>query len=677
MRTLLLLMLAVVPAASDSLDGILERAGFSRADLGWTPAGWWQRYPRAVPHKLDHFDDLFAEPLAIVPFTRTMGRATEDLLGRDGLAKKAERGAHSLYRLVYELGVDRKVGGFRPYTPNLTAPPTPLDEAILQLYRYAGRKTRFVTFGDESPYPLVEKELEAAAAKLPPEVSRVLGQLVLNVVDAHRWATLAFRNVSLEQRVRVARRLDLGMESVDALEYEPACDDVARTWDEASLWYAGLKCVEALDTARRALPAGVTGQFAWETPLGWIRVLGTGGDTTDCEDALLVVDLGGDDYYTGPIAAGTPTRPIGLVLDLAGDDRYNGKAQGCGRCGIGVLLDAAGNDQYEAEQSAQGMGQFGLGVLADLDGEDFYRARWSAQGCGYFGIGLLLDAAGKDDYHLHADGQGFGGVAGVGVLADRSGNDRYVAEPDAAKSGRPSYHSKLKVSVSNVQGCAMGRRGDGADGHSWAGGLGALIDVEGDDAYVAGNWAQGTGYWFGTGLLWDGAGNDSYSGHVWAQATGAHFCIGALLDEAGDDRYGALERNSICFGHDFTIALLFDAAGNDRYETPEHGIGYSINRSFAILIDAAGNDFYRAKNAPGFARYDKRLLPGESLSPYWAITDSAGLFLDLDGKDDYGEIDRNGTQWGDARDSDNGKVCNMSVGADLEKGVVDWTPRRR
>ena len=149
------------------------------------------------------------------------------------------------------------------------------------------------------------------------------------------------------------------------------------------------------------------------------------------------------------------------------------------------------------------------------------------------GIGLLLDASGNDDHYLHADGQGFASVGGVGVLADRSGDDTYVAEPDAKKSGRPSYHSDRKVSVSNAQGCSMGRRGDGADGHSWAGGLGALIDVEGNDKYTSGNWSMGTGYWFGTGLLYDGGGNDSYDGHVWSQATGAHFCIGALIDDGG------------------------------------------------------------------------------------------------------------------------------------------------
>jgi len=79
------------------------------------------------------------------------------------------------------------------------------------------------------------------------------------------------------------------------------------------------------------------------------------------------------------------------------------------------------------------------------------------------------------------------------------------------------------------------RRGDGSDGHNWAGGLGALIDVDGDDHYEAGNFSMGLGYWYGTGLLWDGGGNDEYKSVYFTQGSGAHFAIGALIDESGDE----------------------------------------------------------------------------------------------------------------------------------------------
>ena len=159
----------------------------------------------------------------------------------EAIAAKSERGSHDLYRFVQQVGVEYRYAGFRPYAANLTEPKMPLDQAILRLYRYAARKTKFVTFGTESPYPLVEKKLKEKAAKLSPAASEVVGRLVLEVVDAHRWAELAFRNVSLEDRVQVAKRLDFGRESVDALEFSPAgnvlassgLDGRVKLWDLA------------------------------------------------------------------------------------------------------------------------------------------------------------------------------------------------------------------------------------------------------------------------------------------------------------------------------------------------------------------------------------------------------------------------------------------------------------
>ena len=81
---------------------------------------------------------------------------------------------------------------------------------MIEVYRYAQRPTRFVTFGQESPYPLVEKDLKRAAARLPEDVSEVLGRLVLDLLDAQRWADLAWRDVPMDLRARVAARLDLG-----------------------------------------------------------------------------------------------------------------------------------------------------------------------------------------------------------------------------------------------------------------------------------------------------------------------------------------------------------------------------------------------------------------------------------------------------------------------------------
>jgi hypothetical protein len=485
----------------------------------------------------------------------------------------------------------------------------------------------------------------------------------------------------------VQRRTDLGVELGDAQEYFPELDDAAATLDEASLWYAGLRAVAAAERARHALAAlGPRGSvsFDWESPLGWIRFRGTEEDEVDAGDSILVVDLGGADRHLG--AAGAPSlgRSLSVLIDLGGNDLYesgDAPAQGAGLAAVGVLVDVAGDDEYRARRCSQGFGQLGFGVLADLAGNDDYLSRYDSQGAAFLGVGTLLDAGGDDAYRIESDGQGFGAAGGVGTLADRAGNDRYEAVRDPAVTGRPSSHSQDRVSISNAQGVGSGRRGDGSDGHSWAGGLGQLIDVEGDDEYLAGNWSQGAGYWFGTGLLHDADGNDTYRGVVWSQGSGAHFCIGALIDEAGDDRHLIEETGSasVAFGHDFAVALHVDVAGNDEYDVPEgDGLGFSINRSVAVLIDSGGDDRYRGKagNRPGFARFDERFARWDDTHTYFTEASALGLFLDVGGRDSYeaGEA-RDESTWLDPADSPNRAARNFSIGVDRAGGAVDLAPR--
>ncbi len=669
----------------DALDETLALVGLERADLGWEPKGWWPRFPVA-PYKLRAFDALFAAPLDSVTFTRALAATAWEKLDPAVLNERAQRESTSLFQAVQRLGIDPKFGGFRGYSANLIAPETPLDEAILQLTRNARRPVRIHTFGTDLPYPKPAEELAEKVKLLPEGVSPILGQLVLNIEEAHRWAELAFRNVDGNDRAVVARRFNIGEEMIDAFDYCPEMDDVAGTLDEASLWYAAMKSVQALDDARIALAGlgleGVPGfAFDWETPLGWIRIRGGGADAVDGEDALLIVDLGGNDTYNGGVAASTAQRPVGLLLDMGGDDAYASDvpAQGAGLTGIGVLLDAAGNDTYRARRYAQGVGQFGLGLLADLAGDDEYVNGYSGQGCGYFGTGLLFDAAGADRYTLHADGQGLGGAAGVGILADRTGDDTYTAVRQHSVTGRPSYHSPDRdVGVSNAQGAGMGRRGDGADGHSWAGGLGALLDGRGNDVYTAGNWSMGTGYWFGIGALHDGGGNDEYHGVAYSQASGAHFCVGVLVDEGGDDKHLAEENSNsdIAWAHDFTIAILLNVGGNDLYRVREGGLGSSINRSVSMLIDVGGDDAYETEEVPrpGFARNDERFRARGGVSTYFADTTSIGLFLDVGGRDRYWGDLENDSHWLDPEGAPNWKDRNFSVGVDREEGEVDFTP---
>jgi hypothetical protein len=226
----------------------------------------------------------------------------------------------------------------------------------------------------------------------------------------------------------------------------------------------------------------------------------------------------------------------------------------------------------------------------------------------------------------------------------------------------------------------MGRRGDGADGHSWAGGLGALLDGAGNDVYTAGNWSMGTGYWFGIGVLHDRDGDDEYHGVAWSQGSGAHFCIGICLDEGGNDLHAAEENShlSLGMGHDFTVALLVDLGGDDRYRVDGSGLGQSLNRSVAMLIDVGGDDRYESEDVhrPGTAANNERFRARGGARTYFAETTSLGLFLDVGGADRYWtEEAGNDRVWLDPADSPNWADRNFSVGVDRADGAVDFTPR--
>jgi len=463
----------------------------------------------------------------------------------------------------------------------------------------------------------------------------------------------------------------------DGTRYYPELDDVARLLDEQSLYYACLKLAQATDRLARdllllgPLPSRPHEEPAvLETPFGRI-VVGTPGADRFTGAALAIVDPGGADTYDGKVGASFgPGNPFGIVVDASGNDTYASLAdgaQGAGVLGCGLVYDREGDDRYSGHNGAQGYGLFGLGLLYDRSGNDCLEMQYSGQGCGYFGIGLLLDGGGRDEYRIWAEGQGQGGIGGgVGVVATRGGDDLYYAEPDAEIAGRADYHSDYKITANNVQGSGNGRRGDGADGHSWAGGLGVLIDIGGNDRYESGNWSQGIGYWFGTGILYDNEGDDVYQSVYFTQASGAHFCNAALIDEAGDDRHelGHNKGAAIAFGWDYTNALLIDKGGNDYYGGGQSCLGLSTGRSTVILYDGGGDDEYGLdEGTAGMGEASPRddfFLPSP-VSPYMYYSRSVGLLLDTGGRDRYLRTGEDGVTHADSLAGDGRSWSNPPV----------------
>ena len=357
----------------------------------------------------------------------------------------------------------------------------------------------------------------------------------------------------------------------------------------------------------------------YPTPWGAVFI-GSPGNDSYHEAALLLVDPGGDDHYTGKAgqANGFQGQRWAAIIDLQGDDHYEGtemSGPGSGWAGAAFLIDYEGDDLYNAAYTGQGSGLFGVGWLEDRGGNDIYRARAFAQAAGYAGAGVLRDLSGHDLYQVGCYGQGMSGVRGAGILFDRQGHDRYFAGGRYPDHGR---HGDRFLSLS--QGFSIGRR-------PWAGGgFAALIDQEGNDTYIADIYGQGVSYWYAMGMLLDHAGHDTYRVHHYGQGSGIHLSLGLLADRSGNDQYTGyiLTQGN---AHDYAVGMLFDQAGDDTYTADHYAQGRAIYNAFALLLDSAGDDAY-------FARQPQR-SQGMGHDGRKRDYGSLGLLLDLNGNDRY------------------------------------------
>ena len=201
------------------------------------------------------------------------------------------------------------------------------------------------------------------------------------------------------------------------------------------------------------------------------------------------------------------------------------------------------------------------------------------------------------------------------------------------------------------------------------GGLGILIDRNGDDRYHAAMWAQGFGGPLGFGLLDDLQGKDHYySGGLylnsylddknptpgyegWGQGVGsglravANGGVGVILDGGGDDIY---EYDYLSHGGGYWCGMGFarDFGGNDQRigatrkaynggpRTQRSFVrfsnGYGCHYALGFLFDDRGNDTYN----------------GTIMSVGFAWDCAVGYLCDFGGNDRYSGNEGNGAQAG-------------------------------
>lgn len=375
-----------------------------------------------------------------------------------------------------------------------------------------------------------------------------------------------------------------------------------------------------------------------KTLLGTVTIGGPGNDHYE-GFYNLIIDLGGDDEY---YLSRSEYYENQIIIDLSGNDKYfalSDHVMGAGFFSTGILDDWSGNDIYIANSFSQGCGIFGTGILIDRAGDDLYRGDIGCQAASSFGIGMLLDNKGRDTYQAALYSQGFGFIMGASALVDRSGNDTYAA---GWKYGDILRYEDHYVSLS--QGFGYGLR------PYFSGGIGYLVDGGGNDQYSADIFGQGASYWFGFGGLIDYGGNDNYLAYQYAQGAATHMCVAGLVDISGEDLYSSKGVSQGC-GHDIAFGLLLDCSGNDQYSATDLSQAAGSANGIGMLIDLRGNDGHMARvdlNTHGY---------GNPRREYGSI----GLFLDLEGKDNYRGFGKDNSYWV--------TQSKWGIGADLNSEV--------
>jgi hypothetical protein len=526
----------------------------------------------------------------------------------------------------------------RPLLPTATAARTTASALAGQIDRLGEMLTGTTSQAATSPPP-------ASRASVPPVTDNPLALLMHRLdqlqdeldrafsgIDPAHVAPLRTALIALLDRSSTGSELsdgpdgDMLLQAINAVHAE-ALRQVARLL----LMIAADDFIDALLLQAAGLDnvptpdwAQVKGQilYAEDNRHGPILIGGPGNNSYSGE-ATVIIDTGGADSYTLQ-----PSTRLRIIIDRSGNDHYIGTtfAQiGAAVFGASMLVDLAGNDRYSGAMISQGAAVLGVGIVIDLQGDDRYSAGELAQGAALAGIGLHLDSDGDDSYSAAKFAQGYGGARGIGWLLDLHGNDHYLAGRKHASSyGTPGRYQAF------AQGVGMGFR------NSIAGGIGVLQDAHGDDRYEGGNFAQGVGYFLGIGQLLDDQGDDQYHGGRYSQGAAAHLGAGLLLDRAGNDRYsGAVSANQGA-AWDLAVAALLDCQGDDHYQASEFALGAGDENAFGVLLDLSGNDHYQAhRDAFGYAGKTDYRADGE-------VINNIGLFIDAGGGDDsYHAQDRN------------------------------------
>jgi len=266
-----------------------------------------------------------------------------------------------------------------------------------------------------------------ALKDVPPELQVYIAKLILGAKEAKYYRDRAVRNYPKERLQHAfdcaVKNFTLDEESEDdefedmnvvnwdlgqALDYDDLYTGAGLNLKAICEFEAFLdKPAKSVTTEGVATPTMVVVNisnlsFEIDTPLGKIAFNSNDEENIyQCENYLAIIDLYGNDTYTGPAAASYKlAHPVSTIIDWSGNDTYTADkdtpcAQGAGILGYGFLLDNGGDDTFTAVNNAQGMCYFGVGILWARGGDDSFKAHTSARVCvilawGFSGPGAVM-----------------------------------------------------------------------------------------------------------------------------------------------------------------------------------------------------------------------------------------------------------------------------------------------
>lgn len=562
-----------------------------------------------------------------LPFFRAVMAAPLDAPYRAGLLADSIKGSSSSpHELVTRAGA---LSGVRLRRP----PDAGLPAIEARLRAAADPLAAGLAWMAETPAGAGWSPVLPDAQQLPDPLRFELAQVLAAMAQSHAFLQRAFERFPAGVTPQLLRRQAFhGRSAFEAPDHRQLLPLVEREALVAGMLdLAGAVArLQRFVTSESTLPS-----VAWtlQTPFGWIVVDTTGRDNRHrLQDALLVLDVGGDDDYEF-LAPGDLHR-IGVLLDHRGNDRYAATAPGAdpssATLGYGILWDTEGNDRYEGSEQAQASALFGAALLVDGRGSNRFVASSRSQAQAIGGIAVLLGGDGDDAFHAQTYSQASGGPLGVALLVDPGGNDRYTLDNTPLVRPSPQLPDR---NVSMGQGAGYGLRGVFTDGRSTAGGIGLLLDLAGDDRYEAQVFAQGVGYHEGLGMLVDDGGDDRFAAAWYAMGAGVHQAAGVLLERGrGNDVYRSSHEVALGAANDLSVGVFVDEGGDDTYEAGQLSLGVGHANSTGVFVDASGDDRYAVASG------DCRAL-GAAYQPDWGNAGESlpnlGLFMDLGGRDSY------------------------------------------